>query len=104
MKPEIVVLAILVATSGLAAPANAQRASVPRIPILRTESQDFFKQGREQFEREIQFLTFRSYFPNEDLLKIREFPPLEDGPFSFELSDAFTVGSEDFSPQPKNED
>ncbi|MFB2975410.1 hypothetical protein [Microseira sp. BLCC-F43] len=101
MKPGFLALVTLVATTSLAARASAQRASVPRIPIIRTESQDFFKQGREQFEGEIQFLTLRTNLPNQDLLKIREFPPLEDGPFSFQRSNAFSnrVGREDKSPQ-----
>lgn len=95
MKPGILALVTLVATTSLATPATAQRVSVPRIPIIRSESQDFFKQGREQFEGEIQFLTLRGNLFNQDLLKIREFPPLEDGPFAFELSDTFKVSSED---------
>ena len=94
MKPGILALVTLVATTSLATPATAQRASVPRIPVIRSESQDFFQQGREQFEGEIQFLTLKNYLFNQDLLKIREFPPLEDGPFSFELSDAFTVSGD----------
>ena len=101
MKPGILALVTLVATTSLVTPATAQRASVPRIPIIRTESQDFFKQGREQFEREIEFLTVRSHLFNQDLLKIREFPPLEDGPFSFERSNVLLnqIATEDKIPQ-----
>lgn len=95
MKASILALVTLVATTSLATPATAQRVSVPRIPIIRSESQDFFKQGREQFEGEIQFLTLRSYIFKQDLLKIRDFPPLEDGPFVSELPDAFTFNSKD---------
>ncbi|HAX75355.1 MAG TPA: hypothetical protein DCY88_05850 [Cyanobacteria bacterium UBA11372] len=93
MKPGILALVTLVATTCLAAPANAQRASVPRVPIIRNDSQDFFQQGREQFEGEIQFLTLKNYLFKQDLLKIGDFPPLEDGPFSFELSDGFSVSN-----------
>ena len=101
MKPGFLALVTLVATTSLVTPANAQRASVPRIPIIRTASQDFFQQGREQFEREILFLTVRTNLPHQDLLKIRQFPPLEDGPFSFERSNAFLnqIASEDKIPQ-----
>lgn len=35
-----------------------------------TNSQDFFKQGQAQFEREIQLLERRSQVQREDLLKI----------------------------------
>lgn len=90
MKPGIFALLTLVATIVLSAPATAQRVSLPRIRIIGNESQDFFKQGRQLFEREIRFVTLRTNFPNQDLLKIREFPPLEDGSFFFDLSDAFT--------------
>jgi hypothetical protein len=101
MKPAILALVTLVASTCLATRATAQRGSVPRIPVIRSESQDFFKQGREQFEREIQFLILRGNLFNQDLLKIREFPPLEDGPFSFQRSNAFLnrVGSEEKIPQ-----
>jgi hypothetical protein len=88
MKLAILALAALAHATTLAAPATAQRVIVRNITIIRTDSQDFFKQGREQFEREMRFVTFRSYFPDEDLLKIRELPPLEDGPFSVEESNA----------------
>lgn len=93
MKLAILALTALAHATTLAAPTTAQRVSVPNISIIRTDSQDFFKQGREQFEREIRFVMLRSYFPEEDLLKIRELPPLEDGPFSVEQ-----ILSEDFSP------
>lgn len=89
MKLTVATLTALLATVSLAVPATAQRAHLPRIPIIRSESQDFFRQGREQFEQEIRFLVWKSYFPKEDLLKINELPPLEDGPFSVERSNIF---------------
>jgi hypothetical protein len=99
MKLAVLALATLAIATTLAATATAQRVSVPNITTIRTDSQDFFKQGREQFEREIRFVMLRSYFPDKDLLKIRSFEPLEDGPFSVEQSDALIqVRREDFSP------
>jgi hypothetical protein len=61
MKLAILALAALAHATTLAAPATAQRVIVRNITIIRTDSQDFFKQGREQFEREIRFVTLRSY-------------------------------------------
>lgn len=104
MTAQILAIATLVATISLAAPATAQRVSVPHIPIIRTESQDFFRQGRVQFEQEIDFLTLITYFERENLLKIDQFPPLEDGPFSFEQSNTNTIGSEDEGPHSGDED
>lgn len=93
IKLAVLALVALAHATTLAAPATAERVSVPNNTIIRTDSQDFFRQGREQFEREIRFVMLKSYFPDADLLKIRELPPLEDGPFSAEQ-----FSSEDFSP------
>lgn len=90
MKRTVATLATWITIIGLAVPATAQRANFPRIPIIRSESQDFFHQGREQFEKEIRFLVWSANFPTENPLKIDELPPLEDGPFSVERSSLFS--------------
>lgn len=64
MKVKVVALTLLVATMGLAVPVTAQ---------TRNPSQDFFEQGRDQLEREIQNLQAEPITLEGNVEK----PPLE---------------------------
>ncbi len=44
--------------------------------LIPSSSQDFFRQGREQLEREIQRLDRQTLDSNEQLLKVK--PPIQD--------------------------
>lgn len=89
MKLMGLAIATFAVTIGLATPTLAQRVPLRAFPVIRSDSQDFFRWGQVQFEREIEYLVWRSDSTQEDLLKIEEFPPLKDGPFSVEQSNTF---------------
>ncbi len=73
MKVKVVALTLLVATMGVAVPVMAQ---------TRNPSQDFFEQGRDQLEREIQNLQTQPITledkvdtpPSEPLLEVSPAP------------------------------
>ncbi len=55
-------------------PAQAQQLSRD---LTRSSSQDFFLQGQERLEREIQILTKRRAAANKPLLKVYDVPPAQ---------------------------
>jgi hypothetical protein len=71
MKFGIVALTTLITTIGLAVPVNAQ---------IRRPSQDFFDQGRERLEREIQGLQGEPSNSEQSLKKPQAEPLLEVSP------------------------
>lgn len=92
MQPRLLATtAIAVVLSGISllnrqAPALAQLHSIRISPaqaqqfsrdLVRSNSQDFFTQGRDQFEREIRIITQKRLFPPTPVLKIERIPQLE---------------------------
>jgi hypothetical protein len=60
-------------------PATASPSQSVINPVLHQQENDFFKQGREKFEREIQLLLQRSNSVPEDILKISpEIKPIQE--------------------------
>lgn len=68
MKPQVIALTLLLASIGLIVPVSAQ---------IRNPSQDFFEQGRERVEREIQLLQAKPDYLEENQQKPNSEPLLE---------------------------
>jgi hypothetical protein len=68
MKPKVITLTILLTYIGLITPVAAQ---------IRNPSQDFFEQGRERVEREIQLLQSKPENTEENQQKPKSEPLLE---------------------------
>ncbi|GAB4177188.1 MAG: hypothetical protein Fur006_08640 [Coleofasciculaceae cyanobacterium] len=71
MKIRVVAFTIVVTTLGLIVPVTAQ---------IRNPSQDFFEQGREQLEREIQILQTEPFTLEGNLEASPSEPALEVSP------------------------
>ena len=71
MKTRVAALTSLIATIGLTVPVAAQ---------IRNPAQDFFDQGREQLEREIQVLQAEPFMLQENLEKPASQPLLDVSP------------------------
>ena len=71
MKIRVVAFTIVVTTLGLTIPVTAQ---------IRNPSQDFFEQGREQLEREIQILQTEPFTLEGNLEASPSEPALEVSP------------------------
>jgi hypothetical protein len=62
-------------------PITAQQVPQPVINgVLHPRESNFFREGREKLEKEIQLLLKRSIFPPEDPLKVNQIQKIEQPP------------------------
>jgi hypothetical protein len=91
MKSKVVAIATLLATVGLTAPVLAQ---------IKTPSQEFFEQGRERLDREIQILRGESPNLEENSQKPQSEPVLEVNPSPVSEPNQQPTAVENSSPKP----
>ena len=94
MKIRVVAFTILVTTLGLTVPVTAQ---------IRNPSQDFFEQGRERLEREIQILQTEPFSLEGKLEASPSEPALEVSPSPVNSPNENPNGEETPSQQPDDE-
>ena len=95
MKIRVVAFTVLVTTLGLTVPATAQ---------IRNPSQDFFEQGRERLEREIQILQTEPFTLDGNIEASPSEPAIEVSPSPVNPANEILNEQETPSQQPNEVD